>query len=118
MLIDGGRGVCCVRHPDFLPTSHFAKRCLQAQGISCPCEHEMGEMSPVCGRIWVHILSTSYCPNGLIRQESRCLFQHSLSSVHVNNCTETAHGIQPFPGNPSLLMPFFSPWIVESQNVV
>ncbi len=73
----------------------------------------MGEICPVFGRIWVHILSSSCCPNGLISQESHCFFKHSVSFVPPNNCTETAHGIQPFTVNPSLLMPFLSQWILS-----
>src|SRR5205809_7486599 len=41
----------------------------------------MGEICTVFGRIWVHILSSSCCPNGLISQESHCFFRHSVSFV-------------------------------------
>jgi hypothetical protein len=50
----------------------------------------------LCGRISVHILSSSCCPNGLTSQESHCFFRHSVSSVRPNNCTETVHGISTF----------------------
>lgn len=68
---------------------------------------------PVVGRRGIHLLSSSGCPNGLISQESHCVFRHSVSSVHPNHCTATAHSIQPFPVTPSVLMPFFSPWILS-----